>query len=84
MDPLPIPLLLPVKNRILIPRSHLVLARHFLLPPLDTLRRLAQFPQRAVHGRDDGVHEPQAFALARFLGGGQAPGDFPAGRGWGC
>lgn len=79
MDPLPIPLLLPIKHRILVLRPHLRLRRHLLLPPLQLHRRLHMLLlERAVDGRDHVVDETEAFALTALLGGGEAPGDFPA------
>lgn len=44
MNPLPIPLLLPIKNGIFILRPHLLLPRHLRLPPLDLLQRAPLFP----------------------------------------
>ncbi len=77
MYPLPIPLLLPIENGVLIPRHHLLLARHLRLPTHDAFRREALTLQRGGEGGDDGVDEAQAFALASLLGGGQFPRDFP-------
>ena len=78
MYPLSITLLLPIKHRILIPRYHLPLTRHLLLPSLDCFCVHALLCERIVDGCDDGIDGAKAFALAGFLRGGEAPGDFPA------
>lgn len=80
MNPLPIPLCLPVKHRVLVPRHHLLLLRHLSLPSFYGFTDLPRLGERRVDGRDHVVDHAQAFALAGFLGGGEAPGDFPAGR----
>lgn len=80
MHPLPIPLLLPIKHRILIPRLHLRLRRHLILPPLHALRHQSLARESGIERRNDGVDGAQAFALARFLWGGEAEGDFPVER----
>lgn len=78
MNPLPIPLLLPIKHRILVLRPHLPLRQHLLLPPLQLHRRLhLLLLERAVNGRDHVVDETEAFALAALLRGGESPGYFP-------
>lgn len=77
MYPLPIPLLLPIKNRIFILRPHLLLPRHLRLPPLNLLHGTPLLLQRRVHARNDAVDSTQAFALTGFLVGGETPGDFP-------
>lgn len=77
MNPLPIPLLLPIKNCIFILRPHLLLPRHLRLPPLDLLQRAPLFPERSIEGGDYGVDGAETFALAGFLRRGEAEGDFP-------
>lgn len=82
MHPLPISLLLPIKHRILILWPHLPLRRHLLLPPFEIPRRIHICPlERCVDGCDHVIDEAEAFALATLLGGGEAPGYFPEGRG---
>jgi len=84
MYPLPIPLHLPIKHSILILGPHLGLSGHFLLPALQRGRAgHVVFLEGGVHGRDDAVDHAEAFALAALLVGGEAPGDFPVGRGGG-
>lgn len=77
MNPLPIPLLLPIKNGIFILRPHLLLPRHLRLPPLDLFQRAPLFPQGGIDGGDDGVDGAEAFALAGFLRRGEPEGEFP-------
>jgi len=77
VNPLPIPLRLPVKHRILILRHHLLLLGHLGLPSLYRFAELAGLCKRGVDGRDHIIDHAQAFALTSFLGGGKAPGDFP-------
>lgn len=84
MHTLPIPLLLPIKNRIFILRHHLLLARHLRFPPLDGFCGQAGFCQRVVEDGDDGVDGAEAFTVTRFLRAGEPPGDFPGGGGVSC
>lgn len=78
MDSLPIPLLLPIKHRIFILRSHLRLRRHLLLPPLQLGCRLhVLLLEGIVDGLNYVVHKTKAFALTALLGGGETPGYFP-------
>ena len=78
MNPLPIPLLLPIKHRILILGSHLRLRRHLLFPPLQLRCGLhVLLLEGVVNGCYDIVDETKAFALAALLGVGEAPGYLP-------
>lgn len=82
-----IPLRLAIEERVFVLGPHLGLGRHFRLPSLDRFRRLS-LPRRegggALQGRSDGgdhvVHHSEPFALARFLGRGQSPRNFPKGE----
>lgn len=47
------------------------------MPALESLGAEPLLGQCVGDGRDEGVDGAEAFALARFLGGGEAPGDFP-------
>ena len=77
MNSLPIPLLLAIKNRIFILGPHLLLPRHLLFPSLQIFQRSSLFSERCINDGDDGIHRTEPFALAGFLGRGEAEGDFP-------
>lgn len=78
MNPLPIPLLLPIKHGIFVLRSHLRLRWHLLFPPLQLGCRLhVVLLEGIVDGRYNIVDETEAFALTALLGGGETPGYFP-------
>ena len=69
MYPFPVPLGLPVKDRVLVPCHHLLLLRHLSLPSLNRLTSMSRFSKRRIDGGDHVVDHAQAFALAGFLGG---------------
>lgn len=77
VDPLPIPLLLAIKDRILVLGPHFLLPRHLSFPPVKVLHAAALFSKCGVYACDDAVDSPETFALPSFLGGGEAPWDFP-------
>ncbi len=77
MNPLPIPLLLPIKDRIFILRPHLLLPRHLHFPSFHLLQSIPLFTEGVIDHGDDGVDGAETFALAGFLRGGQAEGDLP-------
>ena len=84
MNPLAIALLLAIKHGVFILWSHLRLRGHLVLPALQLDGGgEAVLLEGAVDGRDDGVDEAEAFALAALLGRGETPGDFPAKGGGG-
>ena len=77
MYPFSVPLGLPIKDRVLIPCHHLLLLWHLSLPSLQRLTGLPGLSKCRIDGGDHVVDHAQAFALAGFLGGGEAPRDFP-------
>ena len=83
MDALPIALFLPIEHRIFILRSHLRLRWHLLFPPLQLHCRFhLLLLEGIVNGCYDIVDETKAFTLTALLGGGEAPRDFPVGKGF--
>lgn len=80
MNSLPILLLLPIKDGVLVLRHHLLLPRHLRLPPLNRLGcDHAVLLEGRVQGVDDLVDGAETLALAGFLGSREAPWDFPVG-----
>lgn len=78
MNPLPIPLLLAIKHRIFILRSHLRLRWHLLFPPLQLCCGLHIFLlEGIVDSRYYIVDKAKAFPLPALLRGGETPGYFP-------
>lgn len=67
MNPLTIPLFLPIKKGVFILGSHLVLARHLRLPSLKGFCAGVLFREGGVDGGYDCVDGAEAFPLARFL-----------------
>ena len=66
MYPLPIPLLLPIENRVFIPRHHLPLGWHFRPPSRDGFGHEALLRETAFYGRDHVVDYAEAcFGLRR-------------------
>jgi len=77
MYPLPIPLLLPIKDGVFVLRYHLLLARHLRFPSLDGFCGKTLFCQCCVEDGDYGINSAETFTVTRFLRAGEAPGDFP-------
>ena len=77
MDSLSILLLLPIKDRVFVPRHHLLLNRHLRVPSFHGLGRLSLFRERFVHRGDYGIDCAKTFALTSFLEFGQPPWDLP-------
>jgi hypothetical protein len=67
MHSFPVPLFLSIKKRILILGSHLVLARHLLLPSLDRFGSCVLFRKGGVDGGYNRINGAEALSMARFL-----------------
>lgn len=77
MYSLPVRILFPVEDCVLVLWPHLLLPWHLCLPPLDLLHATALLLQRSIDASDNGVDSAETFALTCFLHGREAPGYLP-------
>ena len=80
MNALAVVLLLLVEESVLVLGQHLLLARHLLVPPLDSLGVLTIAGECSADGIDDAVHSAQALTLPGLLGRREAPRGLPVRR----